>query len=139
RPRGISNTEAAKRKRVSAQPEEKLLPSPRTQQTRWKEVLDTAYRRRTIIVWTLWTTAFFVTNSLNNWLPSLYSTVYHLGLRQSLRAASMTNVAQVAVLLICVFVIDRIGRRTWTLASLVIGAGALLTLGWIGATSVRSV
>ena len=77
--------------------------------------LSPAWRERTLIVWVLWATAYFVTNSLNNWMPSLYSTIYHLPLQQSLRAASMTNVAQVAVLLVCAFCIDRIGRRTWTM------------------------
>src|SRR6185436_15342748 len=80
-----------------------------------------------------------VTNSLNNWLPTLYNTVYHMELRQSLRAASMTNVAQVAILLICVFCIDRIGRKIWTVTSLLAGGGALLLLGLAGAASVRSV
>jgi len=87
----------------------------------------------------MWAAAFFVTNSLNNWLPSLYNTVYHLELRQSLRAASMTNVVQVAMLLICVFSIDRIGRKTWTIMALVAGGAALLILGLIGSNSVRSV
>src|SRR5207249_10894187 len=80
------------------------------------EVLSPAYRERTIIVWILWATAYFVTNSLNNWMPSLYNTVYRLDLQQALRAASMTNVAQVLVLLDCAFCIDRIGRRKWTTA-----------------------
>ena len=114
------------------------MPSP-MQKTRWSEVLEHTYRSRTLIVWVLWATAYFVTNSLNNWLPSLYSTVYHLELRQSLRAASMTNVAQVVVLLGCAFCIDRIGRKHWTVASLLAGAAALLLLGLIGAQSVRSV
>src|SRR5207253_11393017 len=72
-----------------------VTPSPATasgpiERGRWKEVLDPAFRRRTLVVWTLWAAAFFVTNSLNNWMPSLYNTVYHLSLQQSLRAASMT-------------------------------------------------
>src|SRR5207244_3923240 len=54
-----------------------------------RELLGPTYRSRTLIAWTLWATAFFVTNSMNNWLPSLYTTVYHLQLRESLRAASM--------------------------------------------------
>jgi putative MFS transporter len=115
------------------------IPSPPAQPTCWTEVIGGAYRRRTVIVWVLWTTAFFVTNSLNNWLPSLYSTVYKLELRQSLRAASMTNIAQVAVLCICVFSIDRIGRKRWTAASLLAGGMALLILGLSGAESVRNV
>ena len=114
-------------------------PLARPSPSRWNEVLAETYRSRTLIVWTLWATVYFVTNSLNNWLPSLYNTVYGLPLRESLRAASMTNVTQVAVLLVCVFFIDRIGRRKWTFASLVAGSGALLILGLVGAGSVRSV
>jgi putative MFS transporter len=110
-----------------------------TQKGGWSEVLGRTYQSRTLIVWALWTTTYFVTNSLNNWLPSLYSTVYHLELRQSLRAASMTNVAQVIVLLVCAFCIDRIGRRIWTVASLLTGGAALLILGLSGARSILSV
>ncbi len=103
------------------------------------ELLSPTYRERTIIVWTLWATAYFVTNSLNNWMPSLYNTVYRLNLQQALRAASMTNVAQVLVLLVCAFCIDRIGRRNWTTACFVIGGAALAILGFVGAQNVLSV
>lgn len=109
------------------------------ERSRWSELLSPLYRERTLIVWTLWTSAYFIANSLNNWLPSLYNTVYHLGLRQSLRAASMTNVAQVIILLVCAFSIDRIGRRNWTVASFVAGGGLLAVLGTVGAHSVLSV
>jgi putative MFS transporter len=92
-----------------------------------------------LIVWTLWASAFFIANGLNNWMPSLYNTVYHLSLRQSLRAASMTNVAQVAVLLVCAFSIDRIGRRNWTVAAFILGGGMLALLGILGGQKVLSV
>jgi putative MFS transporter len=105
----------------------------------WSELLSGFYRGRTFIVWILWASAYFVANSLNNWMPSLYSTVYHLGLRQSLRAASMTNVAQVAVLLVCAFTIDRIGRRNWTVAAFILGGGILAILGIVGAQNVSRV
>jgi len=72
-------------------------------------------------------------------MPSLYNTVYRLDLQQALRAASMTNVAQVLVLLVCAFCIDRIGRRKWTTACFVIGGAALAILGFAGAQSVVSV
>jgi putative MFS transporter len=121
--------------RISAPPS----PSGRIQQTRWSEVLGSYYRGRTLIVWTLWATAFFITNSLNNWLPSLYNTVYHLGLQESLRAASLTNVAQVIVLVICAFSIDRIGRRNWTAAAFLVGGATLAILGIAGAESAGSV
>jgi putative MFS transporter len=107
--------------------------------TRWSELLSHSYRSRTLIVWMLWFCAYFIANSLNNWLPSLYNTVYHLGLGPALRAASMTNVAQVIVLLICAFSIDRIGRRNWIAASFIIGAALLGMLGFLASTSVTSV
>jgi putative MFS transporter len=99
----------------------------------WQEILGRAYRERTLVVWLLWATAYFVTNSLNNWMPSLYSTIYGLPLQQSLRAASMTNVAQVVILLACAFYIDRIGRRIWTVAAFMAGGAALAVLGLTGA------
>ncbi len=89
---------------------------------RWRELLSPAYRGRTLIVWTLWASAFFVANSLNNWMPTLYHTVYGLDLRDALRAASMTNICQVAMLILCAFTIDRIGRRNWTVGAFVTGA-----------------
>ena len=109
------------------------------QKGKWTELLSNNYRGRTLIVWMLWASAFFIANGLNNWMPSLYNTVYHLSLRQSLRAASMTNVAQVAVLLVCAFSIDRIGRRNWTVAAFVLGGGMLALLGILGAQKVLSV
>jgi putative MFS transporter len=109
------------------------------QRGRWSELLSNVYRGRTLIVWTLWATAFFIANGLNNWMPSLYNTVYQLSLRQSLRAASMTNVAQVAVLLVCAFSIDRIGRRNWTVAAFILGGGMLALLGIMGAQKVLGV
>jgi putative MFS transporter len=97
---------------------------------KWSEVLSPVYLQRTLIAWVLWFCAYFVSNGLNNWMPSLYNTVYHLGLKQSLRAASLLNVAQVAVLLVCAFLIDRTGRRSWTIASFVVSAILLASLGF---------
>jgi len=77
---------------------------------------------------TLLAGAFFVANGLNNWMPTLYHTVYGLDLRDALRAASMTNVAQVVMLILCAFTIDRVGRRNWTVGSFIVGALLLGTL-----------
>ena len=113
--------------------------SGQAQSMRWSEFLSGKYRQRTLIVWTLWASTFFIANGLNNWLPSLYNTVYHLDLRQSLRAASLTNVAQVLVLLVCALLIDRIGRRSWAVASFIVGGALLGLLGFAGARSALSV
>jgi MFS transporter, putative metabolite:H+ symporter len=107
--------------------------------TTWSEPLSPFYRGRTLTVWALWACAYFVANSLNNWMPSLYATVYHLGLRQSLRAASLTNVAQVILVLLCAFSIDRIGRRNWTVTCFALCAALLAILGITGARTALSV
>jgi putative MFS transporter len=106
---------------------------------RWTELVSSFYRGRTMVVWVLWATAFFVSNSLNNWLPTLYKTVYHLPLQAALRAASYTNIAQVVLLLACAFMIDRIGRRNWTVAAFCAGALLLAGLGLFGAGDVSIV
>jgi putative MFS transporter len=90
-------------------------------------------------VWALWACAYFITNGLNNWMPTLYSSVYHLSLSQALRAGTLTNVAQVVILLGCAFTIDRIGRRRWTAAGFAAGAALLALLGTFAAQSVTAV
>jgi putative MFS transporter len=105
----------------------------------WHELFGRLYRGRTLVVWILWAATFGVSNTLNNWLPTLYKTVYHLPLQDALRAASLTNVAQVLVLLLCAFCIDKLGRRNWALGSFILGGGFLTLLWYMGANSVTSV
>jgi MFS transporter, putative metabolite:H+ symporter len=136
----VERIEASTERRVAAPTNSTTASAANLMQLgSWRELLSKIYRGRTLIVWTLWASAYFIANSLNNWMPSLYNTVYHLSLQQSLRAASMTNVAQVAVLLVCAFSIDRIGRRNWTVAAFILGGGMLAFLGIIGAQKVWSV
>ncbi|MBF8301208.1 MAG: major facilitator superfamily 1 [Acidobacteria bacterium] len=107
--------------------------------TRWAELLSPFYRRRTVVVWTLWASAYFITNGLNNWMPTLYNRVYGLSLDQSLRAGTLNNVAQVAILLGCAFTIDRIGRRRWATVCFTAGAAVLAMLGFFASGSVTAV
>jgi putative MFS transporter len=141
----ISEIEASTDKRI---PQSAVIPpggdaraiaaaAPR--RTRWTEVLSTVYRRRTLVVWILWACAYFITNGLNNWMPTLYNRVYGLELNEALRAGTLTNVAQVAILLVCAFAIDKVGRRRWMTACFVVGAVLLTSLGSVGAGSVTAV
>jgi MFS transporter, putative metabolite:H+ symporter len=107
--------------------------------TRWSELLSALYVRRTLVVWVLWACAYFITNGLNNWMPTLYNRVYGLSLDQALRAGTLTNVAQVAILLGCAFAIDRLGRRGWTMVCFVAGAVLLAALGSFASGSVVAV
>ncbi|HEX3485089.1 MAG TPA: MFS transporter [Micropepsaceae bacterium] len=109
------------------------------QKSRWSELFSPIYRHRTLVVWTIWATTYGVTNGLNNWMPTLYNTVYHLPLQASLNFALLTNTAQILVLLVCIFVIDRIGRKIWMVACFLIGAAFLAPLGLFGAGDVNRV
>jgi MFS transporter, putative metabolite:H+ symporter len=136
----IEQMEASTARRILAAVNSAASLAPLSgQEQGWRELFSKFYRGRTLVVWMLWATAYFVANGLNNWMPALYNTVYHLSLRQSLRAASMTNVAQVVALVVCAFSIDRLGRRNWTIAAFVLGGTMLALLGLTGARNVSSV
>ena len=120
----------------SAGPLPAQVDVPHRSRGRWSELLSPAYRGRTLIAWVLWASAFLIANGLNNWMPTLYTTVYHLNLPQALRAASMTNVAQVALVLICALVIDRTGRKYWMMGAFGLGAVTLGVLGLAGTQEV---
>ena len=119
-----------------AAPLPRQVPVPPRSRGKWSELLSPAYRGRTLIVWVLWGAAFLIANSLNNWMPTLYTTVYHLDLPQALRAASMTNVAQVALVLLCAMVIDRTGRKYWMMGCFGLGAVMLGVLAFGGTQEV---
>ena len=121
-----------------SEPNESRSPNPESR-TRATELLAPTFRRRTLIVWALWACAYFITNGLNNWMPTLYSSVYHFSLAQALRAGTFNNIAQVAILVVCAFAIDRAGRRRWTVAGFAAGAALLAMLGTFAAHSVVSV
>ena len=106
---------------------------------RASELFAGPYRTRTLVVWALWASAYFITNGLNNWMPTLYSSVYHLSLAAALRAGTFNNIAQVAILIVCAFTIDAVGRRPWTVMGFIAGAALLAMLGTFAAHSVTAV
>jgi putative MFS transporter len=139
----VTRLEAASDKAGGVTPEAKpaatlpvQIPVPPRSRGKWSELLSPEYRGRTLIVWVLWASAYLIANSLNNWMPTLYTTVYHLGLPQALRAASMTNVAQVLLVLVCAMVIDRTGRKYWMMGCFGLGAVTLSVLAFGGTQDV---
>src|SRR6185295_20168563 len=72
-------------------------------------------------------------------MPTLYNSVYHLSLGAALRAGTFNNIAQVAILIVCAFAIDSVGRRRWTLLGFLAGGTLLAMLGTFAAHSVTAV
>jgi len=110
-----------------------------TRKAGWKELFSPLYRPRTLIVWVLWASSYFVANGINNWLPTLYKTVYHLPLQDALRLASVTNALSVCAVFACAMLVDKVGRRRWATGSFIAAGALLLALVATGAQSVWAV
>jgi putative MFS transporter len=104
----------------------------------WKELFSPVYLKRTLIVWVIWATTYGVTNGMNTWMPTIYTSVYHLPLQEALNRGFLTNAMQVLVLILCIFIIDIVGRRAWMTACFILGGALLLPLGIFGAGDVNT-
>jgi MFS transporter, putative metabolite:H+ symporter len=132
----IEKIEASTPRRVSPIPEPiAALPSP-AKKAGWRELFSDFYRRRTLVVWALWFCSYGVANGLNNWLPTLYRTVYNLDLKTALRTASLTNVFQVIATLACALLVDRLGRRKWAATSYLLAGLCFIAIAILGTDSV---
>src|ERR1041385_9258970 len=103
--------------------------------TRWPELFSDRYRRRTLSVWGIWFTCYFVTYGLTTWLPTIYRTVFKLDVATALRFALVTNLAGLVGDLLVAFNIDRMGRRRWLSMAFTLAALPLVALWFLGAGS----
>ena len=103
-----------------------LNAPPAGQKTRWQELFEGRYRKRTLLVWVIWASSYIISYGMQGWVPTLYREVYHLPLQQALNYAVAAPAGSVIGSVICALLIDRTGRRYWF-----IGAFGLLALGLI--------
>ncbi|MCC6777435.1 MAG: MFS transporter [Hyphomicrobiales bacterium] len=92
----------------------------------WTDLFGPRYLRRTLVVWVIWFSAYFVNYGLSIWLTTVYRTVFLLPLDVSLRYGLITQVTGLLGTLICALTIDQVGRRLWFALSF---AAATLALG----------
>jgi len=86
------------------------------------------YLRRTLVVWVIWFSAYFVNYGLSIWLPTVYRTVFKLPLDQSLRYGLITQAIGLLGTLTCALTIDYVGRRLWFALAFAGAAAALAVL-----------
>jgi len=98
-----------------------------------RELFAGRYARRTLLVWVVWASSYIISYGLQGWIPTLYREIYHLTLQQSLNYAVAAPLGSVLGSLICVFLIDRIGRRYWFIGAFLLAALSLIGLWAIGA------
>jgi putative MFS transporter len=94
----------------------------------WRELFSDFYKRRTILIWTLWIAVGFISWPLTTWLPTIYRTVYHISIEQSLTFGMVNNITIFCSLVLCAFLIDPVGRRKYFAAAFTVAACALLAL-----------
>jgi putative MFS transporter len=104
-----------------------------------RELFQGVYRRRTLMLCAIWATAYFVNYGIAAWLPSIYGSVFGLGVDQALRYSIATSVAGLLGCLVIALVIDRVGRRIAITASMVCTSALLFMLAADGAQTATSV
>lgn len=105
----------------------------------WRDIVGGIYLRRSLIVWTIWFGTYLIFYSLLTWLPTIYRTVFHLPLGESLRYGLIANICALAGTLVCAFVVDIIGRKR-LFAYALAGTGICMLLLWfLGANDIRQV
>ncbi|MGA7490020.1 MAG: MFS transporter [Xanthobacteraceae bacterium] len=97
------------------------------------------YLRRTLVVWVIWFSAYFVNYGLSIWLPTVYRTVFKLPLDVSLRYGLITQAVGLLGTLICALTIDHVGRRLWFALSFAAAALALAALAFFPTPTAEQV
>jgi putative MFS transporter len=86
------------------------------------------YLRRSVLLWTLWIGAYLVYYGLFTWLPTMYTSVFHIPLSKALAFGLISQCFSLTGSTICAFLIDRVGRRRWYIMCYFCGAVPLALL-----------
>jgi putative MFS transporter len=114
------------------------LPSL-TQRGSWRDLFSGIYRKRTLMLWTLWFCSYLINNGLATWLPTLYRTVFNIPLQTSLLYGLIMTSVAVVVSFICAISIDKVGRRPWYIGAFLLAIVPLVTLWITGADSATRI
>jgi putative MFS transporter len=115
-------------------PAPQIRPQAGPTTTRFKELFAGIYLKRTIMLWVLWATCFFVAYGFSIWLPTLYVTIGHLPVSGALWLSVMTWVINIITMYAMALVLDTVGRKPFLIAGfLIIAAG-----GFFGAVAVTA-
>src|SRR5271169_4012976 len=115
---------------ISSTPEPlPIAPAPRRETSRL-ELFRGIYRLRTIVVWFIWITTYFVTYGVNTWLPTIFRTYYKYSVTDALRYGVIINLAGLAGAFLCAMLVDHLGRRPWFILAYALGAAPLIAI-WV--------
>lgn len=115
---------------IPSTPEPSPIAPVARRETSWLELFRGIYRFRTMIVWCIWITTYFVTYGVNTWLPTIFRTYYKYSVADALRIGVIINLAGLAGAFLCAMLVDRLGRRSWFIVAYALGAAPLIAI-WI--------
>jgi putative MFS transporter len=125
----IEKIAAREGKAISALPAD--LPEVVEVRPRIADLFKGIYLRRTISVWLIWIGAYFVSYGITAWMPSLFRTVYHLDVQQSLTYGMINSGIGLCGAFAAVYLIEAIGRRRMFVISLTGCCVALLSFAFL--------
>nr|WP_225954903.1 MFS transporter [Kibdelosporangium phytohabitans] len=97
-------------------------PPPAAERASVLDLFRGRYLRRTVVVSVLWFVSFLVNYGLSSWLPTIYTSVFHLDVGTSLTYSMVTVVAGLVGSIVIATTVDQFGRRTGLIAGLLGGA-----------------
>ena len=107
------------------------LPNVVEAKPRIIELFRGIYLRRTLTVWLMWVGAYFVSYGITAWMPSIFRTVYHLDVQQSLTYGLINSAIGLAGAFAALYLIEAIGRRRMFMFSLGGCAVALISFAFL--------
>jgi putative MFS transporter len=117
----------------------RALPAPdvsargEMQRTRFAELFQAQYLRRTVLCWLNWFCTYIIVAGVVTWLPTVFVRLGHLTPSESLLAAVAVNVLAVVTCYIGAWLADLIGRRMLFVIGYVgMGIGAVIGLVEVG-------
>jgi len=93
-----------------------------------RTLFEPAYRRRTVTLLLLWFLISFTTFGLVTWVPSIFTSVFHIPVADALAYASVAPVLFLIATPLVAFAMDAMGRRPLAILSTAIAAAALFVL-----------
>ncbi len=105
----------------------------------WREIFQGIYGKRTALLWGLWICTYLIINGLTTWLPTIYTSIFHLPVKTAIGFGLITNACSLVGTFTTALLIDKVGRRNWYIMSFCISTIPLAALWWLGATSAMQV
>lgn len=108
------------------------IPQITRETAQWHDLFHGIYLKRTITAWCLAFCTSFIGYGLVLWMPTVLRTVYQLPVADALRLGVIMNVVGLAGPLVCLALIDFIGRRASFLIAFLGGFAGMAMLWWLG-------